>query len=71
MSNPRREGTTPAKRFPAGAVLGSAMPLALVWVILYVTGAVDSGALIGIGAAIVVLVLFIWVAASIRLRRGR
>ncbi|MGW3959947.1 hypothetical protein ACWED2_08985 [Amycolatopsis sp. NPDC005003] len=71
MSNPRREGTKPAKRFPAAAVLGSALPLALVWVILYVTGAVDSGALIAIAAAIVVLVLFIWVSASIRLRRGR
>ena len=67
MSNPQ----PPVKRFPVAAVLGSACPLALVWVVLYLTGAVDSGALIGIAIAIVVLVIFIAVTASIRIRRGR
>jgi len=67
MNNPQ----PPAKRFPAAAVIGSAMPLTLVWVILYLTDAVDTSALIAIAIAIVVLVIFIGVSASIRIRRGR
>ncbi|GHF27990.1 hypothetical protein [Streptomyces morookaense] len=67
----RTNAAPPAKRFPLGAWIGSACPLAMVWVALLVTHAVSTGVLISLAIAIVVLVLWIGIAATVRIRRGR
>lgn len=58
-------------RFPLAAVIGVGLPLAMVWVVLYLTKAVSSDALAAIGTAIVVLVIFVTLWANFRIRRGR
>jgi Flp pilus assembly protein TadB len=67
MSQP----TPSPKRLPAAAIAGVGGPLAVVWVVLLLTGAVDSGTLIGLAIAIVILVVFVSVRASHRMKRGR
>ncbi|MGW2425620.1 hypothetical protein ACWC0C_41360 [Streptomyces sp. NPDC001709] len=69
MSGNKSHPTAP--RFPLSAWIGSALPLAMVWVVLYLTGAVSTGVLTAIGIAIVVLVLWVGTGAKMRMRRGR
>lgn len=59
------------KRFPAAAWIASGLPLAMIWVVLLLTGAVPGSALAGIGVAVIVLVLFVGLSANHRIRRGR
>ncbi|MEV7545854.1 hypothetical protein [Streptomyces sp. NPDC089915] len=59
------------KRFPLAAWIGSAFPLSMVWIALYLTKAVSPAALSGIAVAIVVLTVWVGTRATVRLRRGR
>ncbi|MFC0842538.1 hypothetical protein ACFH04_02160 [Streptomyces noboritoensis] len=74
MSRPvSREGSEagPKKRFPVAAWIGSAFPLSMVWLALYVTHAVPMEALAAIAVAIVVLVAWVGMTGTVRARCGR
>ncbi|GAA0297347.1 MULTISPECIES: hypothetical protein [Streptomyces] len=59
------------KRFPLAAWIGSAFPLSMVWIGLYLTKAVSTQVLTSMAVAIVVLTVWVGTAATVRLRRGR
>ena len=61
----------PKKRFPAAAWIGSAFPLSMVWLALYLTHAVPMEALAAIAVAIVVLVAWVGMTGAVRVRAGR
>lgn len=67
----RTSGEVAPKRFPVSAWIGSAFPLGMVWVVLYLTHAVPMEALAAIAVAIVVIVVWVGTTATLRLRRGR